>query len=420
MTRGLDELIAENAAFRREIEIAREAQAITAELVVAQFVTVENILRQLEVAKAKAEEAQRATELRNRFIRLVFGRYLSDEVVESLLESPTGLHLGGEKRKVSVMMTDLRGFTAICERLPAESVVAMLNTYLESMTDVILRHGGTIDEFIGDAILVIFGAPIPREDDALRAVTCAIDMQLAMHGINQCFREAGYPQVEMGIGINTGDVVVGNIGSTRRAKYGIVGHNVNLTSRIESYAVGAQVLISESTLRDCRGLLEIRRALEVMPKGVEAPVTIFEVGGVGGDYGCCLPRAAAASFAELPTPLPAKLAIIENKHAKSEMDDGAIVALAENTARLVCAAELPLYANVKLRIFDEAGGVLCSEVYAKVTGAGNGELVLHFTSLPAEGGALLRSRLREARSGQRSTRESGADGPTGRLSATTP
>lgn len=162
-------------------------------------------------------ELQRLTEqveLRNKFIRDTFGRYLTDEVVSTVLESPTGLHMGGEKRKVTMMMTDLRGFTSLSERLPPERVVAMLNRYLTTMVAVITQYQGTIDEFIGDAIFVLFGAPVWQEDDAQRAVACAVAMQLAMASVNEENRQEDLPEVEMGIGIDTGQVVLGNIGSS--------------------------------------------------------------------------------------------------------------------------------------------------------------------------------------------------------------
>ena len=152
-------------------------------------------------------------------IRKTFGRYLTDEVVATLLESPEGLQLGGEHRKITILTSDLRGFTATSERLPPEEVVKILNFYLGYMADVITKYQGTIDEFMGDGILVLFGAPIAREDDPARAVACAIDMQLVMEPINKQIKEWGLTPLEMGIGINTGEVVVGNIGSLKRTKY---------------------------------------------------------------------------------------------------------------------------------------------------------------------------------------------------------
>ena len=148
-------------------------------------------------------------------------------------------------------MSDLRGFTQVADRIPPDRVVRLLNNYLGTMADVILSFQGTIDEFIGDAILAIFGAPVQRGDDALRAVACAVEMQRAMERVNEFNRREGLPAVEMGIAIHTGEVVVGNIGSDKRAKYGDVGSPVNLTARIESYTVGGQILVSDRTRREC-------------------------------------------------------------------------------------------------------------------------------------------------------------------------
>src|SRR6185369_15972615 len=153
-----------------------------------------------------------------------------------------------EMRRVTIMMSDLRAFTAVSERLGPEQVVHMLNRYLGAMAEIILRYQGTIDEFIGDAILAIFGAPVTRGDDARRALSCALAMQLALEVVNQENAKEGLPALEMGIAIHTGEVVVGNIGSDRRAKYGVVGPPVNIAGRIESYSVGGQVLISGETL----------------------------------------------------------------------------------------------------------------------------------------------------------------------------
>src|SRR5262249_42312880 len=180
-------------------------------------------------------------------MRDTFGRYVLDDVVASLLSSPEALALGGELRKVTVMMSDLRGFTAVAERLTAEEAVRFLNGYLQTMVDLILKYRGTINEIMGDGILVIFGAPTVAPDDAERAVACAVAMQVAMEGVNARSRERGLPEVEMGIGVHTGEVIVGNIGSARRMKYAAVGTNVNLTGRIESYTTGGQILISDST-----------------------------------------------------------------------------------------------------------------------------------------------------------------------------
>ncbi len=202
-------------------------------------------------------------ERRNQFIRKTFGRYTSDEIVEALLDMPDGLKLGGEKREVTLLMSDLRGFTALAEQLEAAEVVALLNHYLSAMVGLIQRHGGTIDEIIGDAILVLFGAPLAMEDAAERAVRCALEMQKAMGGVNEHNIQKGWPEIEMGIAVHTGEVVVGNIGSTKRSKYGVVGRNVNLTARIESFTVGGQVLVSPALMGAAKGGLILGDEIEV-------------------------------------------------------------------------------------------------------------------------------------------------------------
>jgi adenylate cyclase len=192
-------------------------------------------------------------------LRKTFGRYLTDEVVANLLESPKGLKIGGENRKITILTSDLRGFTAISERLQPQDVVKILNLYLETMAEVICQYQGTIDEYIGDGILVLFGAPTLRDNDSARAVACAVAMQLAILCVNKKLELLGFPNLQMGIGINTGEVVVGNIGSEKRCKYTAIGSPVNLTFRIESYTVGGQILISESTLQEVESIVRIAK-----------------------------------------------------------------------------------------------------------------------------------------------------------------
>ena len=188
-----------------------------------------------------------------------------------------GLQLGGEQRRLTILMADLRGFTTLSESLPPEQIVRLLNVYLAAMSEVITEHGGTIDEFIGDAILVLFGAPLPLDDHARSAVACALRMQQAMSQVNRHIQKQDLPEVQIGIGINTGEVVVGNIGSERRAKYGVVGHHVNLTARIESQTRGGQILISEETRNELGNAVQVGCQLEVALKGLEGAVQLFEV-----------------------------------------------------------------------------------------------------------------------------------------------
>ncbi|HUV12452.1 MAG TPA: adenylate/guanylate cyclase domain-containing protein, partial [Acidobacteriota bacterium] len=197
-----------------------------------------------------------------------------------------------------------------------------------------VKYDETIDEFISDAILVIFGAPFLRPDDPQRAVACAVEMQLAMEGVNHRFQELGYPEVEMGIGINTGEVVVGNIGSSKRSKYGVVGHHVNLTSRIESYTVGGQIYVSKNTLDRCGSILRVDGEMEVMPKGVDHEITIYDIGGIGGDFNVSLPERIAEEFVALEPPLLVDAWVVDGKDIDSEMFRGELKELSTSSARL--------------------------------------------------------------------------------------
>lgn len=325
-------------------------------------------------------------EIRNKFIRKTFGRYLSDEIVTTFLETPDGLKMGGETRNVTILMADLRGFSSLAEKLSPEQVVKLLNIFLGEMAEVIMEYEGLIDEFIGDAILAIFGAPLQRANDAARAVACAVSMQLAMNEVNDQFQRVGLPKVAMGIGINTGEVIAGNIGSFKRTKYGVVGNHVNLTARIESYTVGGQILISEETKKGCGDILRIDQQLSVTPKGVSAPMTIHEVGGIGGEYNIFLPKKNKA-LADLPQALPFKYLVMDGKHAGSEYHPGYFIKLSESHAEVVLDRKVASLDNLKLHLFDRDGREIPGDVYVKVnekSGNSATSYFIIFTLLPDE------------------------------------
>src|SRR3989449_10726274 len=208
------------------------------------------------------------------FIPDTFGRYVSPEVVKTLLESPEGLRLGGEKRDVTILMSDLRGYTRFAEQGDPEEVMGVLNEYLARMADIIIEYGGTINEFIGDAVFAVFGAPLPHPDHAERAAASALAMQRAMVDINRRYVERGRPRFEMGIGVNSGEAVVGNIGSEQRAKYAVVGSAVNLAARVEGCTVGGQIFVTAATLDRIRALADVAEPVRVELKGIAEPVLL--------------------------------------------------------------------------------------------------------------------------------------------------
>jgi class 3 adenylate cyclase len=301
------------------------------------------------------------------FIRDTFGRYVPREVVDELLGSPNGLRLGGEARVVSIVVTDLRGFTALAATLPPNDVLDILNRYLARMVAVIQRHRGTVDEIQGDGILAFFGAPLASDDDPVRAVACAIEMQVALDAFNAEQRVHGRPQVGMGIGINTGEVIVGNIGSEQRTKYGAVGSAINMAYRIESYTVGGQILVSPTTYERVRDVARVRGTTTAEFKGLDRPLTLYDVVALGGAYSLALPEEDADELRPVDPALPVACHPLEGKTVSATPVTGVLVRLGARGAELTLSDALPAHANVKIVL--EPGRPDAPELYAKVSPA---------------------------------------------------
>jgi adenylate cyclase len=343
------------------------------------------------------EEREKLADLTS-LLKKMFGRYLSTEVMNSLIENPSALELGGERRRVTIMMTDLRGFTALSERLEPEQVVQMLNAYFEIMVEVVLKYNGTINEIIGDALLVIFGAPQDMPDRSQRAIACAIDMQNAMAQVNEENRVQGLPELEMGIGINETEVIVGNIGSSKRSKYTVVGSGVNMTSRIESYTVGGQILISESVCREAGEVLRIDARREVLPKGAETPLMIYEVGGIGGEYNLAL-EWKNPTLVALARQIPLRYMVLEGKNVGQEGLEGSIVRLSEKTAVIALEEPHELLVNLKMNIGEVDEKLSTRDFYGKVIERLEENEYTHlvcFTSVPPEVDAYFQSHRQHA------------------------
>ena len=343
------------------------------------------------------EEREKLADLTD-LLKRMFGRYLSTEVMNSLIENPSALELGGERRRVTIMMTDLRGFTAMSERLEPEQVVQMLNAYFEVMVEVVLKYSGTINEIIGDALLVIFGAPQDMPDRSQRAIACAIEMQNAMSQVNAENRIEGLSELAMGIGINETEAIVGNIGSSKRSKYSVVGSGVNMTSRIESYTVGGQILISESVRQEAGEVLRIDAQREVLPKGSETPLRIYEVGGIAGDYNLSLDRKDSV-LVTLARQIPLRYTVLEGKNIGKKRLEGSVVRLSEKTAVINLEETLEPLTNLKLNIKDVDEKLSTRDFYGKVIEQSE-EIghphVVCFTSIPLEIDAYFQSHRQHA------------------------
>jgi len=333
------------------------------------------------------------------FIRDMFGRYLSKKIVDNILESPEGHKIGGRRETVTILLSDIRGFTGLSETMDPEKMVQLLNRYLERMTKIILEYDGIIDEIIGDSIMAVFGVPEKRDTDAERAMACALAMQNALLDLNNEFAGEGHPPFEMGIGINTGSVIVGNIGSEMRMKYGVVGTAVNTASRIESNTVGGQVLIGESTYRLVKDLVTCEAPQSFMMKGLKTPLVIYAVTAIGSPYNIEL-NVQPDHGGGVPMHLPFSCWKVEDKKIVDNVMSGETIMLRENVITASVVPPLKPLTDIKLG-FDFCVDAHCVEdIYAKVlTVDGSADDAVHhlrITSISSQDKSILDKWMREA------------------------
>jgi class 3 adenylate cyclase len=321
-------------------------------------------------------------------IRNAFGRYVSPEVARAVLDAPDGLRLGGRKREITVLMSDLRGYTRFAEHGDPAGVMAVLNDYLGRMADIVIEHGGTINEFIGDAIFAVFGAPIEHADHAERAAATALAMQAANDALNEANAARGRPRFEMGIGINTGEAVVGNIGSEQRTKYAVVGAAVNLAARVEGCTVGGQILLTESTVRYLGPVAEVAPPIHAELKGLDAPVALYELRGLtAGRWAQRRPEIADPGVS---VALPLVGWVVEGKHVSAEAFTGEVRRLGRRYVDVALRdGSLPILTNVRLRLTWTDSGRASGDLYGKITAESAGLLRIHLTSVDPGDAALL-------------------------------
>jgi adenylate cyclase len=228
---------------------------------------------------AIAVENARAHErlAREEVARANYSRFLPEYVVKQMLENPESFKLGGVSQTITILFADIRGFTRISEHAPPEKIVNLLNRYFSAMTDIIFAHGGTLDKYLGDGLMALFGAPTATPDDASNALNAAVAMQRRMLAINRELRDEGFPEIGVGMGLHTGEVVVGYIGSDRRSEYTAIGDTVNTSSRLESNARGGEILISDATARAAHSRYKLQPREAIMVKNRQQPVNLWEV-----------------------------------------------------------------------------------------------------------------------------------------------
>lgn len=303
-------------------------------------------------------------------------RYTSPDIADYALATAEGQKSGGQTKNVTIMMSDLRGFTALGAKLPAEELITVLNHYFAAMVAVIQKYGGTVIEFLGDGIFVVFGAPKDLEDHAVNAVKCAVEMQSALHAVNDWNRENGYPELEMGIGINTGNAVVGNIGSEKKMKYGCMGSVVNITGRLESLTIGGQVFITENTRKLISSDLAIISESSFLPKGAPEELKYYEIEGIE-DLHIGDGSSREIIWQEDSEEISYQFFVLEEKKVGVETLSGKVIRISSNKrfALLATDAKLREKQNIMLRKDNEC-------IYAKIIREDAEGFVICFTSSP--------------------------------------
>ena len=255
------------------------------------------------------------------------------------------------------------------------------------MSEIIFKHQGTIDKFMGDSIMVLFGAPVSRGDDVTRALACAVEMQMTMSTLNLAYKDQGMPELYMGIGINTGAVLAGMLGSERYSEYTVIGDEVNLASRIEAFSLRGQVLISQSTYDRCKDFIETSGPIDIHVKGKPQPVSLREVIAIPS-LGLNVPRKEIRRSHRIEVKLPFSYQLIEEGIVLPETLSGTIRDLGYHGALIELDRELPLYSEIKLGFKLPMVDYQAHDVYAKVVSQktldGRIHMGAEFTSVPPE------------------------------------
>ncbi|MGQ0524921.1 MAG: adenylate/guanylate cyclase domain-containing protein [Betaproteobacteria bacterium] len=268
-------------------------------------------------------------------------------------------------REVTIVLADLRGFTSISESFPPSAVLGLLNRYLGRMSEIIFRHEGAIDKFMGDSIMVLFGAPEAHHDDVRRALRCAVEMQLAMGEINEDNKRRGMPELFMGIGINTGTVMAGLLGSALYSEYTVIGDEVNLASRIEAFTLRGQILISRNTYERCRDFVQTADPMDVHVKGKAEPVSLRELLAIPS-LGLEVPRQEIRRSPRIEVRIPFTYQVVKSKIVVPQVHQGTILDISYHGVLAEVGEQIEPMSELKLGLDLSLVGYKATDIYAKV------------------------------------------------------
>jgi len=265
-------------------------------------------------------------------LKSTFKKYVSKQIVDQILENEDHLNLGGQELEVTTLFSDIRGFTSMSEKMSPKDVVDSLNEYFDKMIEVVFKYNGTLDKIIGDALMVIYGAPIGSDDDAERALLTAIEMQQKLEELNMVRMTRGQSPIEIGIGLNTGKVISGNIGSKVQMNYTVIGDAVNLSSRLCSFAKAGQIIVSESVFSAVKNKssFAFRKLTPIRVKGKEESVNVFDVTYFKNDFFGSIDEKYTKIEAFLISNLPAHLVYHSIDHVRDVVEKSELYGQQEN------------------------------------------------------------------------------------------
>jgi len=299
-----------------------------------------------------------------------------------------------QSKRVTILLSDLRGFTAMAEKHSALEVIELLNQYFLKMSEVIQRYNGTIDKFMGDAIMVLFGAPKSHETDLERGIACAIEMQIAMATFNSETHLNDYPPLFMGIGINTGEVVAGQLGSYIHSEYTVIGDEVNLASRVEAHSLRGQILISENCYQQAKSYIEIGSKNSVRVKGKSDMVNLYELVATNKPIRLVPPRSEVRNSPRVLVDSPLAFQCLEGKQVLEEEYIGRIVDLSYGGIFATSPVKLEIQQEIKITLSLSLMSHQSSAIYARVIRVNQfehqWEVNLEFTAIHQEAQAAIK------------------------------
>jgi len=297
------------------------------------------------------------------------GRQELVQRLESVLAAHGVIDHGATSRQVTILLTDLRGFTQLSESLPPDTLVKLLNRYYARMTHIIHRHRGLVDKFMGDGIMALFGVALEHPDDLLNALRCAAEMQQVMDEINLVNRDLGLPALYLGIGINSGEVVAAHLGSREHSEYTVIGDSVNLVSRVEAHCLRGQVLLSENSFVPAREYIEVDEPRRVYLKGKRDPVNLYPLRAVTRPDRISVPNREERSGPRVAVDFPFRFNLVQGKSVSEQSYSGHAFELSYHGLR--GRVGLPLQRENEFRL-SLAGNPMtggAEDIYARVINA---------------------------------------------------